>query len=104
MDAVKFLREFKRMCSHYNCKGCPVQERPLCIGGFEDLSQEEQERIVEVVEKWSKENPEEIGKKYIIEIDRVKHGCGSKLYHIKDGLWISEGTIAKFEEYNESEK
>lgn len=103
MDAVKFLREFKRMCSHYNCKDCPVKERPLCIGGFEDLSQEEQERIVRVVEDWSRENPEEIGKKYIIEIDRVKRDCGHKLYHIKDGLWVNEGTIAKFEEYKESE-
>ena len=105
MDAVKFLREFSRMCSkHDSCKNCLGVKAHLCIGDCENISQEESEWIVEIVENWSRENPEEIGKKYIIEIDKVKHDCGNKIYHIKDGLWISEETIAKLEEYNESEE
>ena len=99
MDAVKFLREYRRMCSRHRCEDCPVKERPLCIGGFKDLLQEEQEMIIEVVENWSKENPEEVGKKYIIEVDGVN----------KDGHchtcigWLSKSQLEQLEEYAENE-
>lgn len=110
MDAVKFLREFSRMCrKYYSCVGCPMTEEPFC--DCAKLSQEDQERAVEIVENWSRENPEEIGKKYIIEIDRIEHTAvdsdySHKIYHIKNGngFWISEEYIAKLEEYKESDE
>lgn len=55
MDAVKFLKEFKRMCNtHDGCGNCPVEERCnfLCI-----ISDEERQEIVGIVEKWSKDHP-----------------------------------------------
>lgn len=103
MDAVKFFKEYRRMCKKHRCEDCPMRGNVFCFDGCYDLSQEESERVVGIVEKWSKENPEEIGKKYIIEIDKVECDDGHKLYHIKDGLWLNEGTIAKLEEYKESE-
>ena len=71
---------------------------PFCFGDCKNLSQEKQERMVEIVEKWSRENPEEIGKKYIVEIDGVN----------KDGHchtcigWLSKSQLEQLEEYKES--
>lgn len=104
MDTVKFLRELGRICSKYDgfddCVGCPVRGNPICLGNYEKFSKERVERIVEIVENWSRENPEEIGKKYIIEIDGVN----------KDGHchtcigWLSKSQLEQLEEYKESEE
>ena len=114
MDAVKFLEIYSRMCNKYSdCVGCPMRGELLCQCDDRKYSHEESERMVEIVENWNRENPEEIGKKYIIEIDRVEHATvinstngdySHKIYHIKDGPWINEGTIARLKEYKESEK
>lgn len=70
MDAAKFVREFRRICNKHNrCASCLLDKTLLCDSKRE-LSQEESEGIVEIVENWSRENPEEVGKKYIIEISR----------------------------------
>ena len=102
MDAVKFVREFRRMCrKYYLCANCPLDKMLLCDSNKE-LSQEEAERTVRIVEKWSKENPEEIGKKYIIEIDAItKNSC-----HVKGtgNLWFDRGYLKSLEEYKESEE
>lgn len=108
MEAVKFMKEYNRMCKIYfdseGCKGCPLKNK-YCFDTFcSPINESSYNEVTETVERWSKENPEELGKKYIIEIDMVKHDCGNKLYHVKDGPWVSEGTIAKLEEYKESEK
>lgn len=56
MDAFEFLKERKRMCNSYKgCGGCPL-ERGNC-GLNTSTSNEECERIVATVEKWSKEHP-----------------------------------------------
>ena len=55
MDAVKYLKERKRMCDSYNnmCDGCGFGEVPKCNCTDEDI----QDKAFEIVEKWSKENP-----------------------------------------------
>lgn len=56
MDALEFLKERKRMCNSYkNCDGC-LLERGNC-GLSTNTSNEECERIITAVEKWSKEHP-----------------------------------------------
>ena len=38
MDALKFFKEFDRMCNYYsdeNCRGCPRETEPTC--GITDL-------------------------------------------------------------------
>jgi hypothetical protein len=71
MDAGKFVREFRRICNKHNrCASCILNKTLLCDSKRE-LSHEESERIVEIVEDWSRENPECVGKKYIIEISRM---------------------------------
>ena len=61
MDAVKFLKERKRMC-HFSgdtsCHGCPINtERGIlqCLQ-FQDVFPEQ---TVDIVEKWVKEHPRE---------------------------------------------
>ena len=103
MDAVKFLEIYSRMCSKYvDCEGCPFEGELLCQSNYEKFSHEESERMVEIAEDWEKENPEEVGKKYIIEISRMT----------PIGRFQVKGTHATFtkteldffEEYKESEE
>lgn len=57
MDALEFLKERKRMCDSYTgCKGCPFDDSRCVIDST--LSDDDDcERIIVAVEKWSKEHP-----------------------------------------------
>ena len=60
MDAVRFLKEFYRMCGKYkDCTGCPVKsiraEKQLSCYGFQHRFPIQ---VVNIVEKWSKEHPQ----------------------------------------------
>lgn len=60
MDAVRFLKEFYRMCGKYqDCTGCPVKsiraEKQLSCYGFQHRFPIQ---VVNAVEKWSKEHPQ----------------------------------------------
>lgn len=60
MDAVKFLKDFYRMCGQYNgCAGCPLQltsaKKQLSCHEFQRRLPN---RVVNIVEKWSKEHPQ----------------------------------------------
>lgn len=66
MDAFEFLKERKRMCNSYKgCGGCPL-ERGNC-GLNTSTSNEECERIVATVEKWSKEHPRKTRQSVFLE-------------------------------------
>ena len=57
MDALKFFKEFKRMCNCYSeefCAGCPRKAEPNC----DELIMEDDElnKLIADVEKWSKEH------------------------------------------------
>lgn len=60
MDAVKYLKEKQRMCEKYiDCLDCPLDEvkskhHITCVMTEKTHSEE----AVEIVEKWSAENPE----------------------------------------------
>ena len=55
MDAVKYLKERNRMCDSYNnmCDGCGFGKVPKGNRAEDDNP----EKAVEIVEKWSKEHP-----------------------------------------------
>ena len=54
MDAVEFLRDFRRMCLSYDhCTGCELRSAS-CIPMEEDC---DHEKVIRVVEKWAKEHP-----------------------------------------------
>lgn len=56
MDAVKYLKERSRMCkNHTCCSSCPLNEEARDCRNTEKINPEE---AVEIVEKWSKENPQ----------------------------------------------
>ena len=58
MDALKFVKEFKRMCHTYTetmCKGCPREKCLKCE--IEELSDTGIKELINDVEKWSKEHP-----------------------------------------------
>ena len=56
MDALKFLRERKRMCDSYkDCCDCPLEAALCTCSG--PMPDEEYEEIIATVEQWSKEHP-----------------------------------------------
>jgi hypothetical protein len=83
------------------CGDCPLNDVTSVTCNIRRCIGDELSKIVEIVEKWSRENPEIIGKKYIIEIDKVDRDRGRKQYHVKgaQGFWISDGNITDLEEY-----
>ena len=58
MDAVEFLRDFRRMCSSHGgtCTGCKLADAlgTPCIPTKSDC---DHEKMIRVVEKWAKEHP-----------------------------------------------
>ena len=51
MDTKEFLIEYKRICNnHESCLECPLDSK--CCWKYENI-----EEIIEIVEKWAKENP-----------------------------------------------
>ena len=51
MDAVKFMKEYKRLCDEYSaCVGCPLKNYGDCIDA-------EPKELVKAVEEWSEEHP-----------------------------------------------
>lgn len=55
MDAVEFLRDFRRMCSSYGstCAGCKLEDA-LCRPTENNC---DHEKVIRVVEEWAKEHP-----------------------------------------------
>lgn len=56
MDALKFMKERRRMCDYYSrCSECPRADEPNC--NIEETSDEELENFVNTVEQRSKDHP-----------------------------------------------
>ena len=55
MDAVEFLRDFRRMCSSYEdtCDGCKLRDG-YCVPTKDDC---DHEKVIRVVEEWAKAHP-----------------------------------------------
>ena len=50
MDALKFMKEYRRMCNYYpRCFECPRADEPNC--NIEEISDEELENFVNTVEQ-----------------------------------------------------
>lgn len=61
MDALKFIKEHKRMCDMYGddgCDQCPLSFTNNELGmACEDLKNVDLEQYVFIIEKWSKTHP-----------------------------------------------
>lgn len=90
MDAVNFLKEFKRMCQSYQrCAICPLNDTECCaMLPFYDIGED----IVRIVEQWSKDHPKKTRKKDFlerypnapIEVDGTPKACCENLGYCKD--------------------
>ena len=97
MDAVKFLKESKRIClTHARCKDCPLNTAAGSVCSIRTCNDDDLSKAVEIVENWSEENPKELGKKYIIEIDKVE-GSSCRVKGAK--WWVYRAELEKLEEY-----
>ena len=59
MEALEFLREYKRMCSNCShfCDGCPLKGEQCLSTGIRNKTDGEFLTITSMVEQWSKEHP-----------------------------------------------
>ena len=60
MDAVKFIKEYRRMCNKYYCgKECPLYEEPCDTSSSILLANSDlANKIVNIVEQWSQAHPQ----------------------------------------------
>lgn len=66
MDALEFLKERSRMCRLYEtCTGCPLKGTKCNLSS--STSDKEYERIIAVVEQWSKEHPRKTRQSIFLE-------------------------------------
>lgn len=60
MDAVKFIKEAKRMCQRYEkCEACPVYGDGYDDCRIDAMHDIDEEIAVDIVEKWANEHPRE---------------------------------------------
>lgn len=61
MDAVEFLKEAMRMCESYtNCTNCVLKQKSAamrCHCFTTSIETEAPDKLVAIIEKWSKEHP-----------------------------------------------
>lgn len=98
MDAVKFLKEKKRMCeSHDRCAGCRL--RGKC--DISDVEFDKIDQTVRIVEQWSKEHPFRTNLRVIVDdlIDKNfgkdfkgfnTEGDDTLLLHFRDSDFLFE--------------
>lgn len=68
MDAVKFLREYQRMCNEVYSSDKKCYACPLCKIGCDLVSLDtDVEKVVLLVEQWSKEHPQKTWKDDFLE-------------------------------------
>lgn len=68
MDAVKFVKEYLRICTKVDeCEDCPVYKTDFCTVPAKECSQESAEEIVELVEEWSAAHPRKTRQSVFLE-------------------------------------
>ena len=68
MDAVKFVKEYLRMCTKVDeCEDCPVCKTDFCTVPAKERSQKSAEEIVELVEEWSAAHPRKTRQNVFLE-------------------------------------
>lgn len=66
MDALEFLREHRRVCRlHKDCHDCPLYREHCSLST--QTSDEDYQRVINVVEKWSKEHPRKTRQSVFLE-------------------------------------
>ena len=93
MDAVKFLKEIKRMCDSFddNCAGCEIHRQNLSLY-CSTYIKKYPEQAVAIVEKWAKEHPRETRKDDFFEkfphakkmSDGIPEVCAAKVGYLRE--------------------
>ena len=84
MDAVKFVKEYLRMCTKVDeCEDCPVYKTDFCTVPAKERSQESAEEIVELVEEWSAAHPRKTRQSVFLEqYPNAKVVDGTDIVHV----------------------
>ncbi len=95
MDALEFMRELKRMCNSYiagrDCDiDCPLHKTEFCTMGHTGRMENVMVQAINIVEKWSQDNP--------IKIDwlKVPRNTPVLVRDTIDGEWQAEYFCAYF--------
>jgi hypothetical protein len=106
MDAVKYIKEKDRMCKSSLCRNCPIS----ADNNGEDIHCSEftlkcTEKTVELVEKWSEENPPEIDWLKVPPGTRVIVGAkNTGVTAANFALYLPKAPMLKFVTYSVQEE
>lgn len=90
MDAVKFVKEYLRICTKVDeCEDCPVYKTDFCTVPAKERSQESAEEIVELVEEWSAAHPRKTRQTRVL--DAGGEVMDNLLQNLASALWITIG-------------
>lgn len=68
MDAVKFVKEYLRMCAKFSCcEECPAFMTDFCSENADEQSPESAEKIVALIEEWSAAHPRKTRQSVFLE-------------------------------------
>ena len=95
MDALEFMKELKRMCNSCTTRmvcntDCPLYDSDFCTTDYTVRTEKSMAQAINIVEKWSKNNP--------IEIDwlKVPRNTPVLVRDVVDGEWQEEYFCAYF--------
>jgi hypothetical protein len=91
MDALEFMKELKRICNSRACDiNCPVYKSHFCTVDHKARTENSMAQAINIVEKWSKDNP--------IEVDwfKVPRNTPVLVRDVVDGEWQEEYFCAYF--------
>ena len=101
MDAVKYLKESKRMCEFYmDCRDCPLDEKGEMCTGYPANHPEEH---VAIVERWSKEHKIKTNGGLVLElIPETARSGGSNIVslQIQADWWYAPAEIKKTDDHD----
>ena len=85
MDALRFIEDFGRICSRYDCQECPLYNEPCDLVG---TSLKDAEEIVAIVKKWSEEHPRMTNRQKFKEVFGID--AATTVLDVFHSTWLDE--------------
>ena len=100
MEAKRFLKEANRMCKNRKCDECPAVSLDCLTDISLETPNEDIDKLVEIVEEWSKNNPIVTNLDKMVEIfgdetvdfleAYLRYTCTDDVFRKEASAWLGE--------------